>query len=240
MSVNRQFVLASRPTGMPAESNFNLIETPIPALKDGEFLARAMYLSVDPYMRGRISGGRSYAAGVEVGGLMVAGELLRHGATCRIVDRNEGPANESRALGVQARTLELYSQLDLDQAVIERGHKVPAVNLWVGGKPKAHLDFTDIGSGLTPYAFLLIFPQDEHEELLIERLGELGIVVERQDITPWQHFLRWRLRQLALKQMFDGFTDHLPHRNAQQLGRAGAGLHALAAIVHDQDGVRLV
>jgi NADPH-dependent curcumin reductase CurA len=76
-SVNRQFVLASRPAGMPEESNFNLIETPIPALKDGEFLARAMYISVDPYMRGRISQAKSYAAGVEIGAVMVAGGVAR-------------------------------------------------------------------------------------------------------------------------------------------------------------------
>ncbi len=74
---NRQFVLASRPAGLPEESNFKLIETPIPELKDGEFLARAMYISVDPYMRGRISQARSYAAGVEIGGLMVAGGVAR-------------------------------------------------------------------------------------------------------------------------------------------------------------------
>ena len=76
-SVNRQFVLASRPAGLPEESNFKLIETPIPELKDGEFLARAMYLSVDPYMRGRISQAKSYAAGVEIGGVMVAGGVAR-------------------------------------------------------------------------------------------------------------------------------------------------------------------
>jgi NADPH-dependent curcumin reductase CurA len=76
-SVNRQFVLASRPTGLPEEANFKLIETPIPDLKDGEFLARAMYISVDPYMRGRISQAKSYAAGVEIGGVMVAGGIAR-------------------------------------------------------------------------------------------------------------------------------------------------------------------
>ncbi len=76
-SVNRQFVLASRPTGIPEESNFKMIETPIPELKDAEFLARAMYLSVDPYMRGRISQAKSYAAGVEIGGVMVAAGVAR-------------------------------------------------------------------------------------------------------------------------------------------------------------------
>jgi NADPH:quinone reductase len=76
-SVNRQFVLASRPAGIPEESNFKLIESPMPEVKDGEFLARAMYLSVDPYMRGRISQAKSYAAPVEIGGLMVAGGVAR-------------------------------------------------------------------------------------------------------------------------------------------------------------------
>jgi NADPH:quinone reductase len=76
-TVNRQFVLASRPAGLPEESNFKMIETPIPEPKDGEFLARAMYLSVDPYMRGRISQAKSYAAGVEIGGVMVAGGVAR-------------------------------------------------------------------------------------------------------------------------------------------------------------------
>jgi NADPH:quinone reductase len=72
-AINRQFVLDSRPTGLPVESNFKLTEAPIPALQEGEFLARALYLSVDPYMRGRISGMRSYAAPVEIGQVMVGG-----------------------------------------------------------------------------------------------------------------------------------------------------------------------
>jgi NADPH:quinone reductase len=72
-ATNRQFVLESRPNGLPTEANFKLIDTPIPALHDGEFLARALYLSVDPYMRGRISGMKSYAAPVEIGQVMVGG-----------------------------------------------------------------------------------------------------------------------------------------------------------------------
>ncbi len=76
-SINRQFVFASRPTGLPDESNFRIIEAAIPELKDGEFLARAMFLSVDPYMRGRISTAKSYAAGVEIGGVMVGSGVAR-------------------------------------------------------------------------------------------------------------------------------------------------------------------
>jgi NADPH:quinone reductase len=76
-SINRQFVMISRPTGIPEESNFKMIETPIPELKENEFLARAMFISVDPYMRSRMGQGRSYAAGVEIGGVMVAGGVAR-------------------------------------------------------------------------------------------------------------------------------------------------------------------
>jgi 2-polyprenyl-6-methoxyphenol hydroxylase-like FAD-dependent oxidoreductase len=64
--------------------------------------------------------------------------------------------------------------------VVEHGHKVPAVNLWVKGEPAARLPFEKIGSDLTPYPFLRIFPQDQHEQLLIERLGALGVSIERQ------------------------------------------------------------
>ena len=83
-------------------------------------------------------------------------------------------------MAVQARTLELYRQLDLTDAVLKLGHKVPAVNLWVKGKPATRLPFERIGSDLTPYSFLHIFPQDQHERLLIERLEALGVAVDRR------------------------------------------------------------
>jgi 2-polyprenyl-6-methoxyphenol hydroxylase-like FAD-dependent oxidoreductase len=113
-------------------------------------------------------------------GLVLALWLTKLGVKVRIVDKTAEPGTTSRALAVQARTLELYRQLDLADAVVERGHKVPAVNLWVKGKPTAHLPFETIGSNLTPYSFLQIFPQDQHERLLIERLEALGVSVERQ------------------------------------------------------------
>jgi 2-polyprenyl-6-methoxyphenol hydroxylase-like FAD-dependent oxidoreductase len=112
-------------------------------------------------------------------GLVLALWLAKLGVRVRIVDKTAGPGTTSRALAVQARTLELYRQLDLAEAVVARGHVTPAVNLWVKGKKAAHLSFGDVGRGLTPYPFLHIFPQDEHEQLLIERLAALGVVVER-------------------------------------------------------------
>jgi 2-polyprenyl-6-methoxyphenol hydroxylase-like FAD-dependent oxidoreductase len=112
-------------------------------------------------------------------GLILALWLTKLGIKVRIVDKTSEPGTTSRALAVQARTLELYRQLDLTDAVIRNGHRVPAVNLWVKGEPEARLAFEQIGSRLTPYPFLHIFPQDEHERLLIERLGMLGVSVER-------------------------------------------------------------
>jgi 2-polyprenyl-6-methoxyphenol hydroxylase-like FAD-dependent oxidoreductase len=113
-------------------------------------------------------------------GLVLALWLTKLGVKVRIIDKTAEPGTTSRALAVQARTLELYRQLDLADAVVEQGHKVPAVNLWVKGEPAARLPFESIGSDLTPYAFLQIFPQDQHELLLIERLEALGVSVERR------------------------------------------------------------
>jgi len=113
-------------------------------------------------------------------GLVLALWLARLGVRVRIVDKTAEPGTTSRALAVQARTLELYQQLDLTEAVVTRGHRVPAVNLWVKGEAVARLPFERVGSGLTPYPFLHIFPQDQHERLLIERLGAFGVEVERR------------------------------------------------------------
>src|SRR5438477_2452984 len=113
-------------------------------------------------------------------GLVLALWLTKHGVKVRIVDKTAEPGTTSRALAVQARTLELYRQLDLTDAVLKLGHKVPAVNLWVRGEPVARLPFERIGSDLTPYPFLHIFPQAQHERLLIERLEALGVFVERR------------------------------------------------------------
>jgi len=79
---------------------------------------------------------------------------------------------------VQARTLELYRQLDLTAAALALGYRVPALNFWVEGQRKAHVPFAQIGAALTPYGPLTL-PQDQHERLLCERLQSLGVAVER-------------------------------------------------------------
>ena len=68
--MNRQVLLKSRPTGAPSAENFDIVDAPMPTVGDGDVLRRTLYLSLDPYMRGRMSDGPSYAAPVAVGAPM--------------------------------------------------------------------------------------------------------------------------------------------------------------------------
>ena len=76
-TINRRITLAERPVGMPKESDFRLEESPIPRPGGGEVLVQALYLSVDPYMRGRLTGVTTYARGLELGEVMVGGVVGR-------------------------------------------------------------------------------------------------------------------------------------------------------------------
>ncbi|WP_442783200.1 NADP-dependent oxidoreductase [Collimonas fungivorans] len=76
-TVNRRFLLASRPQGAPTPGNFKLDQAPVPTPAVGQLLLRTVYLSLDPYMRGRMSDAPSYAAHVEIGEVMVGGTVSR-------------------------------------------------------------------------------------------------------------------------------------------------------------------
>ncbi len=137
-------------------------------------------------------------------GLVLALWLSKLGVRVRIIDKTSAPGTTSRALAVQARTLELYRQLDLADTVVRNGHRVAAANFWVNGKPVAQLPLNRIGEGLTPYAFVEIFPQDQHERLLIERLEDYGVTVERN--TTLESF----------EETGDGLTAHLRLPDGEQ------------------------
>ena len=89
IATNRQILLKSRPTAEPAEDNFELIESPIPEPAEGEYLARTIYLSLDPYMRGRMSGRKSYTEPAELGKVMI-GATVGQVVTSRNPDFAEG------------------------------------------------------------------------------------------------------------------------------------------------------
>jgi 2-polyprenyl-6-methoxyphenol hydroxylase-like FAD-dependent oxidoreductase len=113
-------------------------------------------------------------------GLVLALWLNRLGVSVRIVDKAAEPGTTSRALAVQARTLELYRQVGLADAVVNRGRKMTTINLWRRGTHVAHVVFGDMGADVSPFPYALIYPQDEHERMLIDRLAEAGVQVERQ------------------------------------------------------------
>jgi 2-polyprenyl-6-methoxyphenol hydroxylase-like FAD-dependent oxidoreductase len=113
-------------------------------------------------------------------GLVLALWLTRRGVRVRILDKTPEPGTSSRAVGVQARTLELYHQLGIAAEAIARGRPAPAANLWVAGKKAARFSFSDMGAEITPFPYALVFPQDDHENLLVDLLAELGVDVERR------------------------------------------------------------
>ncbi|KAJ6781598.1 hypothetical protein PWT90_06138 [Aphanocladium album] len=112
-------------------------------------------------------------------GLVLAIWLTKQGIPVRIIDKATTLATTTRALAVQARTLELYSQIGLGETIASRSAQLTGPNLWVGGSHRASLRFSDVAVGLTPYPFVSIFPQNEHEALLIDHLSSLGVGVER-------------------------------------------------------------
>jgi NADPH-dependent curcumin reductase CurA len=73
--INRQWLLASRPTGEPTAANFRFVETPVPDLKEGQVLVRHHYLSLDPYMRGRMNESKSYAQPQPLDAVMIGGTV---------------------------------------------------------------------------------------------------------------------------------------------------------------------
>src|SRR5580692_4255682 len=90
-------------------------------------------------------------AGAGPTGLVLALWLARAGVRVRVIDKLAEPGTTSRAIGVHARTLELYRQLGLADEVVAAGFRAPAIQLWVGGKPAARGELGDMGAGLSPF-----------------------------------------------------------------------------------------
>ncbi len=130
-------------------------------------------------------------------GLMLANQLVRRGVQPVIIDRHAGPTIETRALGVQARSLEIYSHLGIADRALELGKRATGANLWTEGRHGARIPLGDIGRDLTPYPFLLILGQDDNERLLGELLRKRGIEVQ------------WNNELIGLEQRADHVTATL-------------------------------
>src|ERR1051326_6977469 len=107
-------------------------------------------------------------------GLALACQLIRYGVDFVIIDKKEGTTPFSKAIGVQARTLEIYQQIDIAGALINEGQITRHVRLLEGGEARAEVPLTKLGQGMSPYPYLLIVEQGKHEHLLYDFIKSHG------------------------------------------------------------------
>jgi 2-polyprenyl-6-methoxyphenol hydroxylase-like FAD-dependent oxidoreductase len=103
-------------------------------------------------------------------GLSLACQFVRYGIDFVILDKNEGVTPYSKAIGVHARTLEIYEQIGLAPKAIQEGTIAGKVRLLAGGEMRGEFNLSNIGEGLSSYPFVLMLEQSKNERLLYEYL----------------------------------------------------------------------
>ncbi len=139
MLMNPQILLASRPEGEPTQDNFRLVETPVPELRDGEVLVKHQWLSLDPYMRGRMNEGRSYAQAQALDTVMIGGTAGEVAAskhpTFKVGDKVVGMGGWQQYSVVDANQRGLLRKVDTAQVPLSAylgAVGMPGVTAWVG------------------------------------------------------------------------------------------------------------
>jgi 2-polyprenyl-6-methoxyphenol hydroxylase-like FAD-dependent oxidoreductase len=127
-------------------------------------------------------------------GLALACQLIRYGIDFVIIDKKETTTPYSKAIGVQARTLEMYEQIGLADKLIELGQITKKVRMLAGGKMRGEIPFDEFGRGMSPYPFILLVEQGLHETLLYDHIKEHG-----KDV-------RWQSELVGFSQDDDGVT----------------------------------
>lgn len=121
-------------------------------------------------------------------GLTMACELLRRGITCRILDKIEARATTSRAIGLQARSLEVFANMGIVEPALAQGVSGIRVNAYSGEGPLFTLDFRFLADESLPYPYGVLLPQNQTEQILLDLLHKLGGHVERSrevlDLSP--------------------------------------------------------
>ena len=121
-------------------------------------------------------------------GLMLANQLGRRGIVPTIIDRHSGPAQQSRAMAVHARTLEIYRKLGIAERAVELGGIGGGANLWARGRRRARIPFGEMGKGLSAFPYVLMLGQDDNERIM----GDL--------LRQWNIAVRWNTELIALEQ----------------------------------------
>src|SRR6266705_1933066 len=111
-------------------------------------------------------------------GLMLANQLGRRGVRAMIIDRHSGPAQQTRAMAVYARTLEIYSKLVIAERALELGRRGNGANMWAEGKWTARIPLGDIGKSISPFPFVLMLGQDDNERIMGDHLRNWGLAVQ--------------------------------------------------------------
>lgn len=137
-------------------------------------------------------------------GLSLSCQLIRYGVDHMIIDAHETTTPHSKAIGVQARTLEIYEQIGLADELIALGRPAEGAKLFTGGKIRGQFDFRGMGAGMSPYPFVLIVEQGKHEALL------------HRYITSNSRSVDWRTSLLGFSQNDNGVTAEIAGPDGQK------------------------
>ena len=143
-------------------------------------------------------------AGAGPVGLTTANILAHYGVDFRIIDKESGPTDQSRALWVQPRTIEYWAKIGLAEQAIDEGHTSTDIYPLVNGKKYGSVSFGGTGEDRTPYNFALILEQSKSERLLLRGLEDQGVGVE------------WETEILDLDETEDGATATVRHPDGSE------------------------
>jgi len=162
-------------------------------------------------------------------GLMLANQLARRGVKPRIIDRHSGPAQQSRAMAVQARTMEIYSKMGIIDKALSLGERATGANMWANGRWTARIPVGDIGQSMSPFPFVLMLGQDDNELIMGDKLHEFDVAVE------------WNTELIAIEQHPDhvDITLRLPDGTTQRIKAAWvAGCDGSRSPVRELSGIK--
>lgn len=161
-------------------------------------------------------------------GLMLANQLIRRGIRTLIIDRHAGPSVETKAIGVQARTLEIYSHLGIVDRALQLGKRGTGGNIWADGQRRARVALSDAGDQVTPYPYLLVLGQDDNERLMGDHLRQLGSSVQ------------WSTELVSFTQQHGSVTAVLKQPDGSQRNIVAAwvaGCDGARSIVRESNGI---
>ena len=136
-------------------------------------------------------------------GMMMAAQLLRYGVQPVIIDSKDGPTTHSKALAVQARTLEIYRQMGIADAAVNNGKQTKGVVFNQDGKQGPSLALNSVGEGLTPFPYILMYPQSKNERVLLDYLT--------QNCCP----VYWNTTLISLSQKTDSISIKLKNAGTE-------------------------